>query len=175
MSSDTFWDRLQTAAGSLSNRALAAKCGISEGTIRRYLRRETYPSLDTLRSIADATGCNLSWLATGEGPMHRARTTPASVPPPAGTAHIPAPIDFDDHNLAEGMSLLAKIYGSGDAAFIRAINLNLTMFGEALDHKAAARGIPLLMERIEKRMAETEKKLHHLERENQALRTRMGG
>lgn len=86
--SDTFWDRLKTAVGSRSNRAVAEKCGVSEGTIRRYLRKETYPPFDTLRAIAAATDSNLGWLATGEGPMRKGGgESPRKIAEPVASYH----------------------------------------------------------------------------------------
>jgi DNA-binding XRE family transcriptional regulator len=85
------------------------------------------------------------------------------------TAHA----GFDDLGMAEGMGLLAKVYSSGDAVFIRAINANLAAFGEAIDNKATARNTTALTEEMNKRLVEMEKRLHHLEKENQAMRARM--
>lgn len=47
-----------------SNNQLAKKTDLSESTIRKYLKRESYPTLDRLALIAHA--CSLSWLATGD-------------------------------------------------------------------------------------------------------------
>ncbi len=71
MKSDTFKDRLRVAIADESNRAFASKCDASEGTIRRYLRGEAFPPLDTLEKIAEAADVSLAWLATGEGPMRQ--------------------------------------------------------------------------------------------------------
>lgn len=65
-----FPDRLKEAmktAGIPSNNQLAKNTELSEATIRKYLKGETYPTLDRLASLADACGCSLSWLATGDG------------------------------------------------------------------------------------------------------------
>lgn len=66
MNSDTFKDRLKDAMKGESNRAFADKCGLSEGTLRRYLRGETTPDLEVLQTIAQVSGCNLAWLAAGD-------------------------------------------------------------------------------------------------------------
>jgi phage repressor protein C with HTH and peptisase S24 domain len=68
MNSDAFKSRLKIVMGGESNRSFADKCAISEGTLRRYLIGETFPSLDTLEVIAQAAGVNLAWLAAGVGP-----------------------------------------------------------------------------------------------------------
>lgn len=140
---DMFWDRLKSAVGPQSNRALAEKCDVSEGTIRRYLRGETYPSLDTLRAIAEATDCNLAWLASGEGPMRRGEAASASLGQPApaqsgSSLETAAHAAFDALGVVEGMGLLTKIYSSGDQVFIRAINANLMAFGDAIENRAKA-------------------------------------
>ena len=53
--------------GKDSNRAFAAKCGLSEGALRSYLHGGTFPPLDTLEKIALIGGVSLAWLASGDG------------------------------------------------------------------------------------------------------------
>jgi len=91
---DAFFARLAEAIQSQpSNRELASKCEISEGTVRRYLRGETYPPLDTLRDIAEATGYHLSWIADGTGPKrideHEIVTFSEDGPDPSEYTYIP--------------------------------------------------------------------------------------
>jgi transcriptional regulator with XRE-family HTH domain len=74
MNSDAFKHRLEVVIGDKSNRSFADMCGLSEGTLRRYLRGETYPPLDTLELISIAGDVSLAWLATGEGEMRRGET-----------------------------------------------------------------------------------------------------
>lgn len=65
-----FPERLKEAmaqANIPSNNQLAKKTDLSESTIRKYLKRESYPTLDRLALIANACACSLSWLATGDG------------------------------------------------------------------------------------------------------------
>lgn len=69
--SDNFKERLKTIMARESNRSFAARCDISEMTLRRYLSGATFPPLDTLEKIAVASGCSLAWLASGEGGMRR--------------------------------------------------------------------------------------------------------
>lgn len=52
-------------AGIPSNNQLAKDTDLSEATIRKYLKGETYPTLDRLALLAEACGCSLSWLASG--------------------------------------------------------------------------------------------------------------
>lgn len=49
-----------------SNNQLAKVTELSEATIRKYLKGETYPTLDRLASLADACRCSLAWLASGD-------------------------------------------------------------------------------------------------------------
>ncbi|MEQ5285514.1 MULTISPECIES: helix-turn-helix domain-containing protein [Providencia] len=64
-----FPERLREAmvhANIPSNNQLAKKTYLSESTIRKYLKRESYPTLDRLALIANACSCSVSWLATGD-------------------------------------------------------------------------------------------------------------
>jgi transcriptional regulator with XRE-family HTH domain len=74
MNSDTFMMRLKTIMDGQSNLSFAEKCGLSEGTLRSYLKGKTTPPLDTLVIIAKVAGIDLAWLATGEGEMRRGET-----------------------------------------------------------------------------------------------------
>lgn len=75
MNSDAFKDRLKQVIGSESNRNFAERCRISEGTVRRYLKGEAFPPLDTLEKIAEIGRCRLAWLASGEGPIEPGGTS----------------------------------------------------------------------------------------------------
>jgi len=68
MSCDTFKNRLKVVMNGESNHSFAKKCELSEGTIRRYLKGNAFPSLDTMETIAKVSGYSLSWLASGHGP-----------------------------------------------------------------------------------------------------------
>ena len=72
--------------------------------------------------------------------------------------------------MAEGMSLLAKIYSSGDNVFIRAINANLAAFGEAVDNKAVAQNAIRMMEEMNNKLLGMENRLRKLEHENAELK-----
>lgn len=52
-----------------SVRSYAVSSGLSEGVIRKYLKGDSFPTLDRLDQLAVAGGVELSWLATGEGAM----------------------------------------------------------------------------------------------------------
>ncbi|MBN8112605.1 helix-turn-helix domain-containing protein [Vibrio parahaemolyticus] len=61
-----FSKRLSDTIGGTSVRSFARTCGLSDKTLRDYLSGKTYPTLDRLALIADASGRSISWLATGE-------------------------------------------------------------------------------------------------------------
>ncbi len=71
---------------------------------------------------------------------------------------------FDDLGMAEGMSLLAKIYSSGDTILIRAINANLMAFGETVDNKKAINDIAAENTEMRVRVDSLEQKLTALEK-----------
>lgn len=60
-----FSDRLKEVIANEGIRAFARKCGLSEGAIRSYLSGETFPTLDRLAQIAQATKADPMWLAFG--------------------------------------------------------------------------------------------------------------
>ena len=64
-----FPQRLAQTIGQRSIRSFANEAGLSEGTLRKYLRNESYPTLDRLVGIVAAGGVCFSWLVIGEGPM----------------------------------------------------------------------------------------------------------
>lgn len=57
-----FAERLKEAIGDESKLAFAKRCGISDSLIGRYLRGESYPSIDKLPAIALAAGKSMGWL-----------------------------------------------------------------------------------------------------------------
>jgi len=71
MNSDAFKDRLRIVMAGASNRSFAEKCAVSDGTLRSYLKGDTFPPLDTLQVIAEVSCCSLAWLASGDGDMKR--------------------------------------------------------------------------------------------------------
>lgn len=60
-----FPERLKYSIGDLSVRAFAQKCGLSESGLRKYISGETYPPLDKLIAIAEASGVSFDWLCSG--------------------------------------------------------------------------------------------------------------
>lgn len=155
--STLFGDRLREAIGNFSQRKFAELCDFSEGVLRNYLRGDTFPPLDKLENIAKTSGYNLAWLASGEGPKRPGE-------------HVSQPdISFDSLGMAEGMSLLAKIYSSGDTTYVRAINANLAAFGEAIDNKVIARDTVRMMDEMKHHLQSLENRIMVLEKENAEL------
>lgn len=69
-----FGERLKEAMGSTSPRVFARNCGLSEGAIRSYLGGGTFPTLDRLEQIAQASGRSAVWLAFGIEPVPATKT-----------------------------------------------------------------------------------------------------
>lgn len=62
-----FKQRLKEAMRGQAPRGFARMAQLSEGAIRSYLSGETYPTLDRLEQIANASGVSAVWLAFGIG------------------------------------------------------------------------------------------------------------
>ncbi|WCE30117.1 LexA family transcriptional regulator [Vibrio sp. SCSIO 43137] len=60
--------RLKEALGEHSYRAFSELSGVSATTLRDYVNEKSYPTLDRLAAISEASGKSLEWLATGELP-----------------------------------------------------------------------------------------------------------
>jgi len=75
-----FKERLKSVINEESLRGFGRKAGISDGALRHYLNGDSYPDLDRLAAIAEKSGVNLLWLATGDGPKYpEVRGSPDSV------------------------------------------------------------------------------------------------
>lgn len=61
-----FSQRLREAMGGESLRAFEEKSGISNSALSSYLNNKSYPTLDRLFAISNASGKSLEWLASGE-------------------------------------------------------------------------------------------------------------
>ncbi len=66
-SSALFATRLKSMIGKNPASRFARKCGLNEGTLRKYLMGEATPGVDKLLRISQVAGVNLQWLVTGEG------------------------------------------------------------------------------------------------------------
>lgn len=70
-----FAERIKSAIGDEPVSAFGRRCGISEGTLRRYFAG-SHPSSDNLVAIADAANVSIEWLAAGRGPKQRGAAQP---------------------------------------------------------------------------------------------------
>lgn len=59
-----FKERLKEAMNGESNRVFGARCQLSEAVIRNYLSGKSYPSLERLALIAQATNKPVAWFLT---------------------------------------------------------------------------------------------------------------
>ncbi|MDV2872942.1 helix-turn-helix domain-containing protein [Phytobacter diazotrophicus] len=64
-----FGERLKAVIGNQSVASFARDCGVSEASMRKYLKTGTEPGIDSVATIAAYTGCSLTWLITGEGDL----------------------------------------------------------------------------------------------------------
>ncbi|WP_244370843.1 helix-turn-helix domain-containing protein [Rahnella sp. ChDrAdgB13] len=60
-----FSERLKEAMSGMSNSELARRCGMSETTIRKYLKGAIYPGIDSAAIVAHACDVSLIWLLCG--------------------------------------------------------------------------------------------------------------
>ncbi|EEO3128334.1 helix-turn-helix transcriptional regulator [Salmonella enterica] len=60
-----FGERLREAMKGMSNVELAKRSGLSEGAIRKYIKGESYPSIDNAALVAESCGVSLIWLLCG--------------------------------------------------------------------------------------------------------------
>lgn len=61
-----FKERLKSIIGDQSIREFSRTSGVSDTTLRDYIRGKSYPTLDRLCAISDGANVDLAWLATGE-------------------------------------------------------------------------------------------------------------
>lgn len=60
-----FSERLKAAMNGMSNSELGRKSGMSETTVRKYLRGDIYPGIDSAALVAHACNVSLVWLLCG--------------------------------------------------------------------------------------------------------------
>lgn len=66
MDNNKFKERLCGLLSGESVRGFAAKCGLSDSTIRHYLAGTSEPTLGKIEQIANACNVSVGWLAAGE-------------------------------------------------------------------------------------------------------------
>lgn len=163
-------ERIRELRGTETQIQWETRFGVTRDTIRRYERGTNPPDADFIGSLCRAYNINAHWLITGEGSKYLGGSEPIPASQPAQDSRPVVTMPSDSLGMAEGMTILGRIYGSGDQVFIRAINANLHAFNEALDNKAQAQQAINQLNAMEKRMAVLETRLTKLEEENEALR-----
>ncbi|MFB1078173.1 XRE family transcriptional regulator [Photobacterium damselae] len=73
-----FKERLKDVIGDESIREFSRRCELSDKTIRDYLRGKSYPTLDRLSLIANASDKSFVWLATGVDVNEQSQTLPVA-------------------------------------------------------------------------------------------------
>ena len=155
------WDRIRTLTGWKNYGDLADYLGIKSPGVSGAKKRGIVP-IEWAYMVASGHNGSTDWILTGEGPMRRFKGEAQRAaegeygfePRPKGLAQrlneeggeaatetplqVAAHAHFDALNAVEGMGLLTKIYTSGDAVFIRAINANLLAFSDAIENRARA-------------------------------------
>ena len=103
--SDQVAKRIREIVGEEPQRAFARRCGISEGSLRDYMRDENpkVPGLTAAAAIADAGGYMVDWLATGRLPKTRAELRAMQ-----DAAKAAAPGAIDSVLLQEVMEFFAR-------------------------------------------------------------------
>lgn len=66
---ETFSDRLNLIISNESVRSFASKTNLTPAAFHKYLKGQSEPTRPVLITIAELTGVNIEWLATGNGPM----------------------------------------------------------------------------------------------------------
>lgn len=106
--------RMREVIGNESVTSFGRRCGIGEGTLRKYFTG-TLPVIDKLIAIADAANVNIEWLATGRGPKQRGASVQAIPPAPPQS---PASVHVDD---LERLELAVESVEEGLAATHRTL------------------------------------------------------
>ena len=172
MSEKLFSDRVKLVVDLVGNASrLGSLTGITPKSIGIYMKGGSDPSREKLVAIAKAANVNLEWLATGEGPIYKgeadkreegegAAPAPWQPAPPRVDNSQPAPdATFDTLDVVEGMTMLTRIYGSGDTTYIRAINANLMAFSDAITAKTTNQTMQGQLNKLEDRLATLEQSL----------------
>ncbi|EJG1589864.1 helix-turn-helix transcriptional regulator [Vibrio parahaemolyticus] len=119
-----FSKRLAETIGGESVRAFSRACGLSDKTLRDYLSGKTYPTLDRLALIADASGRTVNWLATGDS----ANQTIAA-PDISGNVRVP---EYDVQASAGAGSFINNEVKVGEFSFPEAWLRQKKLYGHKL-------------------------------------------
>lgn len=112
-------DRLQSLAGNMTGVILASFCGVSVGSISKYLKGGT-PDVENSIKIARAFNVTLDWLLTGQPPKtwNKSHLQPKPVPqPPPEEPQQPSPPShaelFENYVFIPGYSMVSAAAGGG--------------------------------------------------------------
>jgi len=75
-----FSERLQQLVGIGNGRKFSRETGISYSKLHNYLSGVSLPTLDSLVTLADATGASIEWLATGRGQVRQDEAQVCEIP-----------------------------------------------------------------------------------------------
>lgn len=158
---DTFSERLRQSIGENSVSSFGKKCGIGESTLRQYLKGGT-PGLDKVIAIAEASGVNIEWLATGEGPMRPGEsvkeTTKEEHQQPTTTQQASPATDYDNFRISEKMQKTVEILES-DTIYRPALAANIDAFHHGMTQEKVVQDQTERIASLEARMAVLEKHL----------------
>jgi phage repressor protein C with HTH and peptisase S24 domain len=109
-------DRLQALAGNMTGVVLASFCGVSVGSISKYMKGGT-PDVENSIKIARAFNVTLDWLLTGQAPKtwNKSHLQPKPVPQPAPQRPAPSPNErfLEDYVFIPGYSMVSATAGGG--------------------------------------------------------------
>lgn len=145
-------DRIRKVRGDMSAPEFCENLDTHKNTLYGYEKGKTIPNQDFLVKLCKEFDVNPEWLLLGTGPMRKGDDTPHPSEDKKVSMEEFAP-SFDSLGMAEGISMLAKIYTSADTVYIRAINANLLAFTDAIDNKSR---VVSLSEKINQNQARME-------------------
>ncbi|MEO5349783.1 MAG: helix-turn-helix transcriptional regulator [Magnetococcus sp. YQC-3] len=109
-------DRLQSLAGNMTGVILASFCGVSVGSISKYLKGGT-PDVENSIKIARAFNVTLDWLLTGQPPKTWNKSHLQPKPAPQPETQQPKPSQHEDllekYVFIPGYSMVSAAAGSG--------------------------------------------------------------
>lgn len=111
-------DRLQTLAGNMTGVILASFCGVSVGSISKYMKGGT-PDVENSVKIARAFNVTLDWLLTGQGPKswNKSHMQPKPTHQPQPESQQPEAFlnekFFENYVFIPGYSMVSAAAGGG--------------------------------------------------------------
>lgn len=134
----SFAHKLKLARNSLgkSQQQMAELLGISKRGWQTYENGSSIPGGRVLRQLAEL-GFNINWFFTYNVPMMISSYSnyhSISQPPPDKKKE-PSQLLTEAAAITEGITILGRIYSSGDQELINAINTSLQAFNKTLEEK----------------------------------------